>query len=1116
MNFEHALSCRSDFSIGESSLQTPAIVTRAKELGYKSVALVDSMSVSGLPDLASAAKKAGVKPIIGCTLRVYDNPLDKSAKTKSGGAMHTLKVYVHNEDGLRQLYRALSLANDPEHFYYKSRLGFQEVLQIFRPGDVSVSTGDFHCIFHHPDYRARCMDLAQHFGTLWVEIVPVNTPLFDTLNLRACEVLTTPNTKALLTYPVLYPEGQADSADVLRAITSNNQMTDAWLQIPYVRDFELREPAMLLTRSKAVLARGDVPAYYVKEAIRNIGAFADQPWYAFEKKAPSLPRMADDEFATLVQQCKAGWARRFAAPVLGHVPAAAELMERYKPRLAYELGVLRDMGFSGYFLLVQEIVAWSKSQQIMVGPGRGSVGGSLVAYLMGITDVDPLRFDLLFERFINPERQDLPDADLDFMSTRRQEVIEHIEQTYGADHVAGISNYSTLGAASAMRDVSRVFGLELHEYAASKQVEKEHGVSASLEQSAQTVPDLAKFRDRHPNVWKHAVALEGCMRNLGRHAAGVVVAGEPVVHRAVVETRSGGRVTNWDKRTVEDWGLIKMDVLGLSTLDTLYLCQQYVKERHHKNLDFLRLPLDNEQVLRAFGRGETVGVFQYESSGMRKLLMELAQGGTLTFDDLVAVTALFRPGPLDAGLCDEYVQIRTGQKSPYYGHPNMEAALAPTLGVIIYQEQVMQICRDVAGFTMAESDHVRKAMGKKDREKMASYREQFVAGAQSVSGMGEYQAGSLWDQIEVFAGYAFNKSHSVEYAIISWWAMWAKVMYPAEFYAASMSVVDDDSKLASLVLDAKRVGIEVLPPDINASSDRIEIRGERELLAPFQAVKGVSVKSAAAILQLRQLAGGKFTGLAHLEALVAAHKMGTGCNKTHRERLQLVGAFHTVEGGLPPLHPERLKDRLELMPGFTVDVVKADRKIHNDAPVVTSLIRIMSDAKACDSCSLKNQPHVDPRMGRTPRFMAVFDAPSWQEEKAGKMLEGESADYFKAALKDAGLSPNDGYYTALVKASKPKGAKTLTTEQVNGCTGFLQREIDTLKPPVIVAMGSAAIKHFMPNYKGNPNDLIGKVVFDPRRDASIVLGLNPGQVYHDASKIVLLQAVAARIADLVL
>ena len=400
--------------------------------------------------------------------------------------------------------------------------------------------------------------------------------------------------------------------------------------------------------------------------------------------------------------------------------------------------------------------------------------------------------------------------------------------------------------------------------------------------------------------------------------------------------------------------------------------------------------------------------------GMRKLLTEIASVGTLTFDDLVAVVALFRPGPLDAGLCDEYVQIKQGTRLPYYEHPNMKAALEPTFGVIIFQEQVMQICRDVAGFTMAQADHVRKAMGKKDIVKMKEQRGQFCAGAFTVSGMDEFQSGALWDKIEVFAGYAFNKSHSCEYALISYWSMYIKTTYPAEFFAASLTVQDKDEKLAPLVIDAQGLGIKIFPPDLNISSNKIEIKGENELYAPFQAIKGVSENTSDALVELRKHIGGSYTDavqFARQKELWPRVKI----NSSVIDKLERIGAMVSFKGGVPSGHVDRLKDRLELMPGFTVEAVKATRTIKINL-VQIELEHELGKMHTCEACSLKGGIHVKPRVAKNPdiKFMVVFDSPSRAEEQAQKMLEGDGAEALKAAMKDAGISPSDGYYTSLV------------------------------------------------------------------------------------------------------
>lgn len=1117
MSIKHAMNVRSDFSIGESTLQIDTIIERAKELGYESVALVDTMSVSAMVNFTNKAKKAGIKPIIGCTLRVYDDPTYKKPAKASGivekeNLTYNLKVYVQTEEGLHSLLKLLSKGNSEENFYYNARVGLEDVLALT---GVAVSTGDFYSVFHHPDAEAICYSLFTRFmDDFYVELVPINTPLFDTLNAKAVATAEQSGSRTLITYPTLYDKPEhADTLTVLKAICTNTKMNAPWHPRQFVRDFYFRPPNDIVTQAvhmgrRLATASGPVLKLDVTVAQR----LADSVTYEFKKLPNALPVMATNEFAAMTAQIAQGWKLRFSKPVLGHQPSAVDLETIYKPRLTFELGVLKKMGFSGYFLLVRDIVQWAKESNIIVGPGRGSAGGSLVSYLLGITDVDPIRFDLLFERFINPDRIDLPDADLDFMSSRRHEVVDRIIAKYGQDKVAGISNYSTLASASALRDTGRVHDVDNLELSCTKLVPSEHGVSVDLTEAANRVPEIDKFKAKHPVIWQHSLNLEGCMRTLGKHAAGIVVSNEPIVNRAVVETRSGAAVVNWDKKFVEDWGLIKMDILGLSTLDLLELGRQYVRERHGHKIDYLSLPLDDPKVLRSFADGHTTGVFQFESSGMRGLLKQLANGGDLTFDNLAATTALFRPGPLDAGLCDDYVAIKQGAKTAFLEHPNMAPALKDTYGVIVYQEQVMRVAVDVAGFTLTESDHLRKAMGKKDKDLMAEQRDKFVSGCVRVSGMAEKVASALFDKIEVFAGYAFNKSHAVEYSVISYWCMWLKVTYPAEFFAAAMSVVDDEDKLTALMMDARRLDIRVLPPDINISTERIEIADDTTLTAPFQAVKGISTNVAGYLVKARKNLGRPFVSRADMEALIAAKTITGKINALHRERLQKVGAFVSCEGGIPALHPDRLKDRLELMPGFTIDAVKASRTVNNETIAITSIIRLMEDCRVCDKCSLKGEAHPLPRMGKSPKFMVVFDYPNWEEAKAGRMLEGDAAGILKACLKDVGLTANDAYYTSLVKS--PKQGKGLTNEQINGCVPYLQKEIEILKPPVILTLGSNATRYFMPGMKGSPMDLVGKVTFDPKLDASIVFGLNVTQIVFDATKLKFLETACAKVADL--
>jgi len=1118
-DIQHALSVRSDFSLGESTLKIKDIVSRAVELGYKSVALVDTMTVSSMITMSKEASKQGIKPIVGCRLRVVDEPTDRTKpKDRKNNPNYEFypKVYVLNEQGLKDLFAALTKANSEEQYFYVPRLGHDDLMELLAAGNVAVSTGDIYSVFHHPDY-ARIIDrmvASAGASKCFVELVAVNTPLYDTLNMRALDTAQNRQLPTLATRPVLYATVEdADARDILSTIVSNHKIKDPWRHVPYMRDLYFQALPEFMQEVKAAKGRYQQDDHGLwRQGVENIGALADLVEYEWKKQPVTLPKLVDDEYGELVRLVKEGWKERLTKPTLGYQPDPS-ILPQYKDRLAFELQTLKEMGFENYFLVVRDLVMWSKSNNVRVGPGRGSVGGSLIAYLLHITDVDPLRFGLIFERFINPERLDLPDADLDFMSSRRHEVIEYLTDTYGTEQVAGISNYGTLGSASAMRDAARVYELNPLDYTCSKLVPSVHGKSHSLEEAAEEVPEIDAYRQKYPEQWAHSVKLQGVMRSLGRHAAGIVVAGEPIANRGVVERRKGEPTVNWDKRVVEEQGLIKMDILGLSTLDVLEIAREMIQKNHRIDVDYLSIDLDDKEVLEAFARGETTAVFQFESPGMKGLLRDLAKEQPLTFEEISAATALYRPGPMDSGLMDDYVSIRQGLNRVHYEHPNMEEALRETEGVIVYQEQVMRLARDLAGFTMAGADHLRKAMGKKDPEMMAKQREKWVEGCKSHSGMSENAASLLFDKIEAFAGYAFNKSHSVEYSIISFWAMWLKVRYPAEFYAASMSIAKEE-RLPQLVKDAQEHNIFVVPPDINKSGEYFEIgydaqRQQNVLITPFGRIKGVSNNSANAIFAAREKKGGPFTSKDDF----LEHVNKTKCNKRIQANLDAVGAFAEIENQTPARHPDRLKDQMQLMPGLIVESIKADRKIDSGKFTKAKVIQLVQETRQCENCSLKGSVHPTPKMGSKPKFMVVTDHPNFSEEKDGQMMSGVASDYMKAALKEHGLSVKDGYFTSLVKA--PKSEKQLTNEQINGCKDYLMREIEILKPPVIFAAGGNAIRTLVPGIKGGFAELCGQVHFMADYDASVVFGINPQMIYMDPGKQEMLNEAMGKVAEMV-
>lgn len=1107
------LAARTEFSIGESILSAERLVELAVEKGAKAVAMTDTMSITAMIDFTNRAKKAGVKPIIGCRLRLVDDPgWRKTKEDKKAPPEYFATLYVLKEEGLRALFRLLTKANSEDRFYTVPKLSFGDLTNELReidPTSVALATGDALGVIHHPDAVNILRGWKIVLGaSVYVQLTPLNGLYWDALNHKAIVIGDQLELPFLVTSPTFYAQGDADAHEIMGAVSRNVKLTDPWHFSSAVRDVHPLSNGELRRRSAETIERLRRQRHFnsakaFKSGLLNTDKLVESVEFEWSKQPVSLPTLATNENERLVEECRKGWSIRFGRSVFDHKPTEEELTSVYKPRLAYELKVLRSLGFAGYFLLVQDTVEFAKKNKILVGPGRGSVGGSLVAYLMGITDCDPIRFGLLFERFINPERLDLPDADLDFMSARRHEVVDYLVSKYGDKRVAGIANYMTLGPASAVGKVSKAFGLNEDQYRCTKLMPKLHGQPIPLEDAAKQVAEVGEFRDKFRPIWDRALTLEGVVNALGRHAAGVVVGGCDLVERSVVERRKDGATVCWDKRIVEDQGLVKIDILGLSTLDLIALTLEYVRERHSSKVDLLRIPLDDAEVLKNFAEGATTGIFQFESGGMKRLLRDLGADGTLTFDDIAAATALYRPGPMDSGMMDSYVKRKQGLEVVEYDHPSMVEALKDTCGVAVYQEQVMRLSRDVAGYTMAEADKLRKIMGKKLPEEMKKEGAKFIAGCVKTVGMSESEAEVLFDKIAAFAGYGFNKSHSVEYSLISYQSMWLKTHFPVEFFAAALSLMDED-KLPALLRDAARSDIEVMLPDVNLSTGRFEIITDTRLCIPFSRVKGLTERTSNAILEARK--AGKFKSVADFEDRVNK----TIVNSGKRKALDLIGAFASIDpAALPQNHPDRIRDQRDLVPGLVEANVPVNRTMDVDSFTKVALGKIVEtyrDKHADDGMPVK------PALGKNAKFMVIFDAPSRSEEREGRMAWGESFGNVAEALYQAGFKINDGYWTALIK--RPKAGKQVSPDEITTYGVYLKQEIETLKPPVIVLMGSTTVRHFLPDFKGKASDSAGKVVYSKDLDANLIIGFSPGEIYHDSSKQTAMNEVFGVVASL--
>lgn len=1112
------LAARTDFSIGESILQTEHLVEVAKATGEKAVAVTDTMTVTSMIDFTNRCKKAEIKPVIGVRLRLVNDHTWRADKTdkknKKGQPIYHATAYVLSEKGLKAIFRLLTLANEEPRFYYVARLDLADLyaeLDKLTKDDLRITLGDVAPLTAHPEAVAIQQEIQSRLGHVYAAMIPIDTPYFARLNELAVEAIDR-GAEPLVVRPAFYREGEADAAEIMAAICNNNKVSDAWHRSTHNRDFHIlgvKELAQEVGKaSRRFVERGNASAgAHFKQGLANTKDLVDAVSYQWSKAEVTLPKMAEDEFAAVVAECKKGWAQRFAGEVFGHLPGKDELQSVYKERLKYELSVLQKLKFSGYFLLVQDVVRFAKQNGILVGPGRGSVGGSLVAYLMGITDCDPIRFGLLFERFINPDRIDLPDADLDFMSQRRHEIFEYLDRKYGRERVAGVSNFAALAAASSIRDVSRVIGLPEKEYVCSKYVPKLHGANVPLPACAEQVPEIDAFAKKHPDWWPIMTRLEGTMRNYGQHAAGVIVGGMDLVERAVIERRKEGAVVNWDKRIVEDQGLVKMDILGLNTLDLINLASEYIKERHGRRPDLMRIPLDDQKVLENFATGLTTAVFQFESGGMRNLLKQLGKDGSITFEDITAATALYRPGPMESGMMESFYLRKQGYEVVEYDHPLMEPILKETFGVMVYQEQVMQVARAIAGYSAPDADKLRKIMGKKLPEEMKKERGKFVDGCVATIGCDPEWAGALFDKIEGFAGYGFNKSHSVEYTLISYQSMWLKTNYPVEFFAAALTLMDED-KLPGIIRDASRFGIDVSMPDINISTDRFEIATDVRLVIPFQRIKGISGNTTGAILEARK--AGPFKNKADFIARVEKRR----CNVRHQDALDKVGAFSRIEPGqVPATDPSRIRDLIELIPGLITANVPVNRDLDMGKEAKNDIGALAAEYRERHGPGgTSDGMPVKPSFGRTARFMLVQDCPGSQEEEIGMMGWSQSVNAVIDAMAVHDLAREDAYWTALVKRTKAE--KQLTADEIATYAPYLQREIEILKPPVIVLLGSSVVRQFFPDFKGKASDQAGKVVYSKELDANIVIGFSPGEIYFSPDKQKNMEDVFHSVVDL--
>jgi len=875
------LRLHSAYSLSEGALQLKKLVALAKDAKMPAVAVTDTNNLFGALEFSEAATDKGIQPIIGLDLKVDLSP-PKEAENK-----------FQKEAGLKRFTSVVLLAKDEQGYHNLMKLSSAAFLE---PGD----NAEAHVSF------ARFAELSQGLICLTGGPGgPVNAALVNGQRPLAVEILQRLHS---LFGDRLYIELQRHGTSAEKAAEEGLVDLAYELAIPLVAtnqcyfatpdDYSAHDALICIAEGEMLSEQNRrrlTPEHYFKtqqemaalfadipEAIENTIEIAKRCAFWVKGRKPILPRFAEgDEAEVLRAEAKAGLDKRLA--ITGLAPGTTR--EDYDKRLDFELSVIIKMNYPGYFLIVADFIRWAKGQGIPVGPGRGSGAGSLVAYTLTITDLDPLRFGLLFERFLNPDRVSMPDFDVDFCQDRRDEVITYVQQRYGQDRVAQIITFGKLQSRMVTRDVGRVLQMPYGQVdRLSKMIQVNAANPISLEQAIEMEPRLQEERERDPNVgalFDIALKLEGLYRNASTHAAGIVIGDRPLTELVPLyrDPRSAFPATQFNMKYVEKAGLVKFDFLGLKTLTVIEKAQKLIRARVP---DFAAnaIPLDDEKTFAMLAQGDTVGVFQLESAGMRDAVRAMRAD---RLEDLIALVALYRPGPM--ANIPTYCARKLGKEPVEYLHPVLEPILKETFGVITYQEQVQQAARDMAGYTLAQADLLRRAMGKKIKSEMDAQRETFMKGA-AANGIEEDIAKATFDACAKFAEYGFNKSHSAPYAYISYQTAWLKANYPVEFLAASMTLdMGNTDKLMLFKREAERLGIKVLPPSVNAGGVDFAVK-DGAILYSMAALKNVGAGAIADIVAAR-LAKGQFTSLGDFARRVPPQAL----NRRAMENLVKAGAF---------------------------------------------------------------------------------------------------------------------------------------------------------------------------------------------------------------------------------
>ena len=965
------------------------LVDKVKEFGMEAAAVTDHGTMSGILDYYKTAKKAGIKPILGIETYVAARSRFDRDPAKDKQRFH-LTVLAMDNTGFHNLMKLSTQAN-LEGMYYKPRTD-HDLLEELNEGLIVLSgcaSGEIGVALRDDDYD-RARDIAKWYKSVfgdryYLELQDHGHPKSNThwdvqakINEGLIKLSKELDIEMVVTCDGHYlTHDHQDAHEILLCVGTGSYLSDE--KRMSLKDFELH-----LTDPRDII---DHWGEEYPEVVLNTKKVADRCDVEIELGRILIPKYplpeGENEHSYLLRLTYQGLLQRYngaskeEAEKLDPDDIIPQLSDEVRQRAEMELGVMGNMGYEGYFLIVQDFINWGKSQGIVFGPGRGSAAGSIIAYALNITDLDPLKYGLLFERFLNPDRISMPDIDVDIQDTRRDEVIEYCAKKYGEDHVSNIATFGKMFGRMAVRDVARVLEVP---YVESDRLAKlvpppNQGRHIPLSVSIKEDADLRREYENNPTakqVLDYAIQLEGTIRSHGVHACGVVIAPDTLVNYIPLEMAQKGVVaTQFPMGEVEELGLLKMDFLGLSNLTIINNAMRIIRKAYNTEINLSQLPLDDKKTYELFQRGDTTGVFQLESAGMKRYLRGLKP---TTFEDIIAMVALYRPGPMQ--FIDSFIRRKHGEEEITYLHPGMRNSLKNTYGILVYQEQFMQISKEWCGFTGGQADTLRKAVGKKKIDLMKKVKPEFVEGAVKVGGATKEIAETFWTQLEEFANYCFNKSHAACYGLIAYWTAYLKAHYPDAFMAALMtSDHDDTDRLAIEITECKHMGIDVLSPDVNESFVEFAVvPNENKIRFGMSAVKGVGVGAVEEVLRARE--EGAFLSVEDFAKRVSTSKF----NRKAWESLIKSGAF------------DDMGDRSDLL--FNLDSITtfASKLQKEAASGQTNLFGMLGD-DAASVQSILNLQKAPVKHDDKERLM-------WERELLGLYISAHPLDRYETYLSE--------------------------------------------------------------------------------------------------------------------